>query len=132
MARDTASLPVQAGLTARPAEIDGGDPAAVAALVEGSEAVIASFNPGGWMFDTDELDQICAIARRSFSPADELDRDPGLPERWVAKTKQKALHYPHLINDKTLSLSSNQPTNEKQALSLVGMAIYFFEIWLSH
>lgn len=48
VARDTASLPVQAGLTAQPAEIDGGDPAAVAALVEGSEAVIASFNPGGW------------------------------------------------------------------------------------
>ena len=45
VARDTASLPVQAGLTAQPAEIDGGDPAAVAALVEGSEAVIARSTP---------------------------------------------------------------------------------------
>lgn len=48
MARDTASLPAHAGLTAQPATIDGGDPGALAALLRGSEAVIASFNAGGW------------------------------------------------------------------------------------
>jgi putative NADH-flavin reductase len=48
VARDTASLPAHAGLTAKAAAIDGGDPAKVAELVRGHEAVIASFNAGGW------------------------------------------------------------------------------------
>lgn len=48
IARDTAALPAHAGLSARAASIDGGDPAKVAELVGGSDAVIASFNAGGW------------------------------------------------------------------------------------
>lgn len=37
-----------------------------AAFRNGAGSIILTnpFNPGGWMFDTDELDQICAIARR--------------------------------------------------------------------
>ncbi len=37
-----------------------------AAFRNGAGSIILTnpFNPGGWMFDADELDQICAIARR--------------------------------------------------------------------
>lgn len=48
VARDTASLPVHAGLTAKAVTIDGGAPAHLADVVRGHEAVIASFNAGGW------------------------------------------------------------------------------------
>lgn len=48
IARDTANLPAHDGLSAKAATIDGGDAANVAALVRGSDVVIASFNAGGW------------------------------------------------------------------------------------
>ncbi|ATE72879.1 NAD(P)-dependent oxidoreductase [Lysobacter capsici] len=48
IARDTAGLPAHDGLSAKASTIDGGDAATVAALVRGSDAVIASFNAGGW------------------------------------------------------------------------------------
>lgn len=48
VARDTTGLPAHDGLSAKAATIDGGDAATVASLVRGSDAVIASFNAGGW------------------------------------------------------------------------------------
>jgi putative NADH-flavin reductase len=48
VARDTSSLEAHDGLSAKAATIDGGDAATVAAVVRGSDAVIASFNAGGW------------------------------------------------------------------------------------
>ncbi|QQP96138.1 NAD(P)-dependent oxidoreductase [Lysobacter enzymogenes] len=47
VARNVDALPAHAGLTAKAATI-GGDPAALAGLLRGHEAVIASFNAGGW------------------------------------------------------------------------------------
>ncbi len=48
VARDPSALPAQAGLSLRPADIDGGDPAALASVLRGHDAVLASFNAGGW------------------------------------------------------------------------------------
>jgi len=48
VARDTSSLQAHAGLTAKPARIDGDAAATVAGLARGHDAVIASYNAGGW------------------------------------------------------------------------------------
>ncbi|MGO1068655.1 NAD(P)-dependent oxidoreductase [Lysobacter sp. CA199] len=48
VARNPAALPEHAGLTPKAAVLDGRDPTQVADLVRGSQAVIASFNAGGW------------------------------------------------------------------------------------
>ncbi|SDW56864.1 NAD(P)-dependent oxidoreductase [Lysobacter enzymogenes] len=48
VARNTDALPAHAGLTAKAATVGSGDPAALAAVLRGADAVIASFNAGGW------------------------------------------------------------------------------------
>ncbi|MEH6419501.1 NAD(P)-dependent oxidoreductase [Pseudomonas sp. CGJS7] len=48
IARNPDALPAHAGLTVQAAALDGRDPGQIADLVRGHEAVIASFNAGGW------------------------------------------------------------------------------------
>lgn len=48
VARNTDTLPAHAGLTAQAATVGAGDPAALAGVLRGHDAVVASFNAGGW------------------------------------------------------------------------------------
>jgi putative NADH-flavin reductase len=65
VARDTSSLPAHDGLTAKPATIDGDASAAatVAALAHGHDAVIASYNAGGWKNPNVGRDTVAGYAR---------------------------------------------------------------------
>jgi len=62
VARNVDALPAHAGLTAKAASI-GGDPAALAALLRGHEAVIASFNAGGWKNPNLRADTVAGYAQ---------------------------------------------------------------------
>ena len=62
VARNVDALPAHAGLTAKAASI-GGEPAALAGLLRGHEAVIASFNAGGWQNPNLGADTVAGYAQ---------------------------------------------------------------------
>lgn len=62
VARNVDALPGHAGLTAKAASI-GGDPVALAGLLRGHEAVIASFNAGGWKNPNLRADTVAGYAQ---------------------------------------------------------------------
>ncbi|MEI2454319.1 NAD(P)-dependent oxidoreductase [Lysobacter firmicutimachus] len=103
VARDPSALPAHDGLTARAGIVDGGDPSALAGLVRGADAVIASLNVGGWSNPNLEADTVAGYAQivagtkqagvprllvvggagsLEVAPGQELLDQPGFPEQW--------------------------------------------------